>query len=107
MGRTRRKEGVRITDMETKETTFCPQCREVLAKTETCIREHPDEAALVSLGAGFLLAQFPLRLLMAAVARLVVMVLKPAVVFYALFRMAEDVYARQSPAPPSNEEVSP
>lgn len=86
-----------------KETSFCPKCGEMMEKTEQNIREHPDEAALLSLGIGFLLAQFPLRLLLAAVARAVLLALKPAALLYGFFRMAEDMYGRSSAAPPANE----
>lgn len=105
--RTRAGAGLRITGMEIKETTRCPRCVEALNKTENYIREHPDESALVCMGAGFLLAQFPLRLLAATVARLAVMLLKPTVLLYAFFRMAEDIYARRAPVAAPDEEVSP
>ena len=68
------------------------------AKAEECIRTHPDQAALVSLGAGFLLAQLPLRFLAAALLRTLVMLLKPAVLIYGIFRLTEDYYGRQQPA---------
>jgi hypothetical protein len=88
--------------------TFCPKCGELVDHTAKCIREHPDEAALFSLGVGFLLAQFPLRFLMAAAARLVLLVIKPAALLYGLFRFAEDVYRQPRPvAPDPNEQVSP
>ena len=93
--------------MESK--TFCPKCGEMVDKTSKCIREHPDEAALFSLGVGFLLAQFPLRLVMAALARVVLLVIKPAALLYGLFRLAEDVYNQPRPesAPDRDEQVSP
>ena len=81
--------------MESKETSICPQCVETMARAEKCIREHPKEAALACLGAGFILAQLPLRLLLGAIARLAVLALKPAVLFYAMYRMAEDIQARR------------
>ena len=71
---------------------MCPQCVEAMARLEKCIRENPREAALTSLGAGFLLAQLPLRLLMATVARIVLLVLKPTVLLYGVYRMAEDMH---------------
>lgn len=83
--------------MESKETSMCPRCVATVAKAEKCIKEHPDEAALTSLGAGFILAQLPLRLLMSVLARLILLVLKPAVVLYGIYRLAEDVYARRCP----------
>ena len=73
-------------------------------KTEQNIREHPDEAALLSVAAGFVLAQFPLRFLLSALVRLVLMVLKPAALLYGLFRLAEDVRDRQARAAASPEE---
>ena len=76
---------------------MCPRCVEAMAEAETCIREHPGQAALTCLGAGFVLAQFPLRLLMGALARLVMWILKPAVVLYGIYRLAEDIHARRHP----------
>ncbi|XHR28005.1 MAG: hypothetical protein ACFUZC_19005 [Chthoniobacteraceae bacterium] len=87
---------------------FCPKCGETVEKTAQCIREHPEKAALFSLGIGFLLAQLPLRLVMAAVASLVLTVIKPAALIYGLFRLAEDVYHQPRPAAPNpDEQVSP
>ncbi|MCX6967490.1 MAG: hypothetical protein NTZ46_06865 [Verrucomicrobia bacterium] len=80
--------------METKEKSMCPQCVEAMAKAETTIREHPGEAAIASLCVGFLIAQLPLRLLMSAIARLILLVLKPTVLLYGVYKMAEDVQAR-------------
>ena len=81
--------------MESTEKTLCPQCVERLARTEKCIRENPRQAALVSLGAGFLLAQFPLGLLIAAMLRLVLLVLKPVAILYGLYRLVEDGCCRR------------
>jgi hypothetical protein len=86
------------------ERPFCPKCGEIKDNTEKCIRDHPDEAALLGLGAGFLLAQLPLRFLAAAVIRAVVMVLKPAALLYGLFRLAEDFHAQRS-GPPNERPV--
>jgi len=74
---------------------MCPQCREAMKKAKTCIREHPGQAALTCLGAGFLLSQLPLRLLIGSFVRLVLWLLKPAVMLYGIYRLAEDVHARQ------------
>ena len=73
---------------------MCPRCVEAMAKMEKCIRENPGESALTSLIAGFFLAQLPLRLLISALARVILLILKPAVVLYGIYRMAEDIYAR-------------
>ena len=50
---------------------------------------------MTSLCVGFLLAQFPLRLLMSALARLILLVLKPTVLLYGVYRMVEDFYAQR------------
>jgi len=84
--------------METTETPKCPRCVETVAKMEACIRQHPTESALVSLGAGFLIAQLPLRLLAGGIARLTLVALKPAALLYCFYRVAEDCYARRHPA---------
>lgn len=80
--------------MESSETTPCCRCVEVVAKAEECIRTHPTEAAVTSLCAGFLIAQLPLRLLAAAIARLILLVIKPAALLYGLYRLADDCYAK-------------
>lgn len=72
------------------------ECEETRAQVKTCIRENPTQAALVSLGVGFLLAQLPLRLLVTALVRLVVWVLKPTLILYGLYRLAEDCQARRA-----------
>jgi len=86
--------------MESKETTACPRCVEAVAKIQECIREHPTEAAVGTLSAGFLLAQLPLRLLAAALVRLVLLVLKPTLLLYGLYRLAEDCYESHHPQGP-------
>jgi hypothetical protein len=78
---------------EHKETVGCPCCKEMIAKAQTCIREHPAEAALVSGGAGFLIAQLPLRRLAAVGIGLGCALVKPAAIFYGLYRLAEDCRA--------------
>ena len=85
----------RCTGMESKETGMCPQCKEAMDQAETCIREHPRQAALACLGAGFLLSLLPLRLLLSALVRLILCLLKPAVMLYGVYRLAEDVHARR------------
>ena len=81
--------------METKETAMCPRCKEAMTRAETCIREHPRQAFLTCLGAGFLLSRLPLRLLITALVRLVLRLVKPAVMCYGIYRLAEDVHAQQ------------
>ena len=72
------------------------ECKETTDQAQACIREHPVQAAWVSLGIGFLLALLPLRLLATALVRLMVWVLKPALVLYGLYRLAEDCQARRN-----------
>ena len=86
------------------EKPICPKCGELMDRTEKNIREHPGEAALISLGAGFLLAQFPLRLLLTALTRAVLLVLKPTALLYGVFRLAEDFRERQAQAGAAPEE---
>ena len=73
------------------------ECNETTAQVQACIREHPAQAAWVSVGVGLLLAQLPLRLLATALARLGVWMLKPALILYGLYRLAEDCHARRCP----------
>ena len=70
---------------------------EAAARAQACIQTHPAQAAWVSLGAGFLLAQLPLRLLATALARLLVLVLKPTLILYGLYRLAEDCHEGHCP----------
>ena len=72
------------------------ECKGTMDTAQTCIREHPAQAAWVSLAVGLLLAQLPLRLLATALVRLMVWVLKPALVLYGLYRLAEDCQARRN-----------
>jgi len=81
--------------METTETSACPQCVEVVEKAQKCIRAHPEEAAITSLCAGILLAQLPLRLLISGLVRLVLVILKPTIMLYGLYRLVEDCCARR------------
>jgi hypothetical protein len=74
---------------EHKEAAGCRCCEETVARARTCIRERPAEAALISGCAGFLFAQLPLRRLVAVGLWLV----KPAAVFYGLYRLADDCRA--------------
>ena len=83
--------------MESKETAICPRCVEMVDRAEKCIREHPRQAALTCLGAGFLLSRLPLRLLLSALARLILWFLKPAVLLYGIYRLAEDIHAQRQP----------
>ena len=85
----------RCTGMESKQTAMCPQCKEAMDRAETCIREHPRQAALTCLGAGFLLSQLPLRLLIGSLVRVVLWLLKPTVMLYGIYRLAEDVHSHQ------------
>ncbi|MEI7958567.1 MAG: hypothetical protein WCI40_05620 [Verrucomicrobiota bacterium] len=91
--------------MESKESSMCPQCVETVAKMEQCIRERPDAAAITSLAAGFILAQIPLRTLMSIVAGVALLVLRPAVVLYGIYRLVDDMYHRpeKEPGKPSAE----
>ena len=83
--------------MESKESSICPQCVEAAAKAEACIREHPKEATIVTLCAGYVLAQLPLRLLAAGLVRLVFLILKPAAILYGLYCLAENCPCRHHP----------
>ena len=84
--------------MESKQTAMCPQCKEAVDRAETCIREHPMEAALTSLGMGFVLAHLPLRLLGSVLLSTVLLLLKPAMILYGIYRLAEDIHTRRQEA---------
>jgi len=64
------------------ETTPC--CREA----EQWVREHPGEALLAGAGAGFLLAQFPLRCL--------TRLFKHALLCFVLWKLAKDFFAQRN-----------
>jgi len=71
----------------------CPCCQveEMAQKACACVRKHPESAALAGGCAGFVLAQLPWwRLLKVGFG-----LIKPAVIFYGLYRLAEDYSARQ------------
>lgn len=61
---------------------------------EEFIRENPIESALGAMGIGFLLAQFPLRYIVAGLVQLTLLLLKPAVLLYAAVKVLQDIRLR-------------
>jgi hypothetical protein len=60
---------------------------------ETYIRDNPTKSALVAIGAGFLLAQLPLRWMAVALIKVLLLVVKPATFVYAISRLIDDIRA--------------
>ena len=63
------------------------------ADGEHYVRHNPTKAALVAMGAGFLLAQLPLRWMFVAILKLLFLVIKPVTFIYAISKLIDDVRA--------------
>jgi hypothetical protein len=63
------------------------------ADGEDYVRQNPTKTALVAMGAGFLLAQLPLRWMFVAIIKLVFLVIKPVTFIYAISKLIDDVRA--------------
>jgi hypothetical protein len=63
------------------------------ADGEDYVRQNPTKTALVAMGAGFLLAQLPLRWMLVAIIKLVFLVVKPVTFIYAVSKLIDDIRA--------------
>jgi hypothetical protein len=63
------------------------------ADGEEYVRENPTKTALVAMGAGFLLAQLPLRWMFIALIKLLFLVVKPVTLIYAISKLMDDIRA--------------
>ena len=61
------------------------------ADSEDYVRQNPTKTALVAMGAGFLLAQLPLRWMFIALIKLLFLVVKPVTFIYAISKLIDDV----------------
>jgi len=66
------------------------------ADGEEYVRQNPSKTALVAMGAGFLLAQLPLRWMFIALIKLLFLVVKPVTFIYAISKLIDDVRAARS-----------
>jgi hypothetical protein len=66
------------------------------ADGEDYVRQNPTKTALVAMGAGFLLAQLPLRWMLVALIKLLFLVVKPVTFIYAISRLIDDVRAART-----------
>jgi hypothetical protein len=66
------------------------------ADGEEYVRQNPTKSALVAVGAGFLLAQLPLRWMFVALLKLLFLVVKPVTFIYAISKLIDDVRSSQS-----------
>ena len=57
---------------------------------EEYVRSNPAKSALLGVGAGFLLAQLPLRLILMALVKLLLHLVKPALFVYAISKLVGD-----------------
>lgn len=58
---------------------------------EEYVRRNPTQSAVVAVGVGFLLAQLPIRYMMLAILKLVLLLVKPATFIYAISKLVDDV----------------
>jgi hypothetical protein len=63
------------------------------ADGEDYVRQNPTKTAVVAMGAGFLLAQLPLRWMLVAIIKLVFLVVKPVTFIYAVSKLIDDIRA--------------
>ncbi len=56
---------------------------------EEYVRRNPTQSALVSVGVGFLLAQLPIRYMLLAILKLVLLLVKPATFIYAISKLID------------------
>lgn len=61
------------------------------ADGEEYVRRNPTRSALIAIGTGFLLAQLPLRWMLVALVKLLLLLVKPATFVYAVSKLIEDV----------------
>jgi len=66
------------------------------ADGEEYVRQNPTKSALVAMGAGFLLAQLPLRWMFVALIKLLFLVVKPVTFIYAISKLIDDVRATRA-----------
>jgi len=66
------------------------------ADSEEYVRQNPTKSALVAMGAGFLLAQLPMRWMLVALVKLVFLVVKPATFIYAISKLMDDIRAARA-----------
>lgn len=66
------------------------------ADGEDYVRQNPTKVALVAAGAGFLLAQLPLRWMFIALIKLLFLVVKPVTFIYAVSKLIDDIRASRT-----------
>jgi hypothetical protein len=66
------------------------------ADGEEYVRENPTKTALVAMGAGFLLAQLPLRWMLVALIKLLFLIVKPVTFIYAVSKLIDDIRAAKA-----------
>lgn len=63
---------------------------------EEYIRHNPTQSALVAMAVGLLLAQLPLRYMMLALLKLILLLVKPATFIYATCKLVDDIRGNRS-----------
>jgi hypothetical protein len=63
---------------------------------EQYVRRNPTKSALVGVGVGFLLAQLPVRFMLLAFVKLILLLVKPATFIYAISKLVDDVRGDQT-----------
>jgi len=87
----------RVTPMENIADTTAPShniqenIHRYYADGEEYVRQNPTKSALVAGGAGFLLAQLPLRWMFIALIKLLFLVVKPVTFIYAISKLVDDI----------------
>jgi hypothetical protein len=76
---------------ETTTHSFQENVQRYYADGEEYVRENPTKSAFVAMGAGFLLAQLPMRWMFVALIKLLFLVVKPVTFIYAISKLIDDV----------------
>jgi hypothetical protein len=63
---------------------------------EEYVRRNPTKSALVGVGVGFLLAQLPVRFMLLAFLKLILLLVKPATFIYAISKLVDDIRGEDS-----------
>ncbi|MDP9292778.1 MAG: DUF883 C-terminal domain-containing protein [Verrucomicrobiota bacterium] len=62
-----------------------------VADGEQYVRQNPTKSVMIGLGTGFLLAQLPIRFMVFASLKLLLLLVKPATFIYAVSKLVDDV----------------
>lgn len=71
-----------------------------VANGEDYVRQNPTKSVMIGLGTGFLAAQLPIRFMLFAMVKLLLLLVKPATFIYAVSKMVDDVRGHEPTGSP-------